>query len=178
MTEVQGLNKWERQVRRIPGSAKQTLRDTQGKNAERLANSIRAFVPRGKTNKLFKSINWRRGPMPGGAGATGAFRIRQKILTDRQLVLMDDDLLVTVYEGNDDAYYAKFVEHGTKASVARDLKQTRAERARGASVRVKRAHHATKAKPHFYPVIRAYKDKIRRSNAAAANRGIKKAVTG
>lgn len=173
MTEVQGLNKWERQIRRIPVSALQVLKDSQGKNAEKLANSIRAFVPRGKTNRLFKSVNWRRGPPPAGSGI-----LKPKILTDRQLTLLDNDLLVSVYAGDDAAYYARFVEFGTKAHAGRAFKQQRWEKATGRAARMKRGHAATRPRPFFYPVIRAYKDKIRRATAAAANRGIKKAVLG
>ena len=174
MTEVGGLTKWQRQVGRIPGTVKTAIQESQAKNAEKLSNSIRAFVPV-KRGDLARSVNWSRG-LPPSTLATGAFRLKQKDLTFRQSALDETGLLVCVYAGNDNAYYARWVEFGTKATPGRAYTQTRSEYARGEKVRMKRAHAKTRAQPFFYPVIRAYSLKIKRSTASAGNRALKKAL--
>lgn len=177
-----GLDKWTRQVQRIPESVKQAMRESQGKNADKLVTSIKAFVPR-KSGDLADSVNWSRG-LPPYSEATGAFRLAQKDLTLRQSALNTEGLLVCVYAGDGKAYYARWVEFGTKFSPAGTARSwTRARTARGWRNRSDgrnnaRPHHATKAQPYFYPVIRAYSFKIKRSTASAGNRALKKAIMG
>lgn len=187
-TEVQGLNKWTRQVKRIPEAAKEGLRVAQGKNAEKLVSAMRAFVPV-RRGKLKASIGWARG-LPPSTAATGAFRLKAKDLTERQSVLASEGLLVSVYAGDNTAYYARFVEFGTKPAPAAGQRSWRREKVydrrgvyRGQRMKAsgranKRPHAGTRAQPYFYPAIRANKDKIRRSNASAFSRSLRRAVAG
>lgn len=178
MSEVEGLNKWQRQVRNLPPSVKSAFRDQGAKNGAKLVSAIKPHVPY-RHGHLRDSVNWCFG-LPPASEATGAFRLKQKDLTLRQQALNEAGLLVTVYEGSGLAYYARWVEFGTKYSPAganrswtRVLTRRSGSRLKADGRNLTRAHQATRAQPHFFPMVRLYAPKIKRSNVTAANKAIR-----
>lgn len=100
-------------------------------NAEELAEAIRRRVPV-EHGDLRDSVGWARGRR--GKRATGGDEAR--------------DLSVTVFEGDDAAFYATFVEHGT------------ADRT---------------AQPHFFPTYRSLKRRLKSRLSRAVGKAIREA---
>lgn len=104
---------------------------------------------------LRRSIGWTRGVAPRGAMTVS--RLARSRL-GKQLTL-------TIFAGNDEAHYARFVEFGTAPHAAGGM--------------FKGAHHpGTPAQPFFYPAWRANRRSIRSLIRAAMKRAAQRAAKG
>lgn len=144
------LAKLKKQLQAMPKEARRTIRKALEKGAYDIAESARAFAPV-DDGDLRRSIDFTFGQYTPdnanvrGVGSTAGFH--------------DKDLSVTVHAGDEKAYYASFVEFGTKAHPA-------GGKFKGATV------PAIAAQPYFYPAYRANKKKV----VAGVNRAITKAA--
>lgn len=122
--------------------------------ADAVVAMARSLAPEARGD-LRRSIGWTRGVAPSGAMTVSR-------LTRSRL---GKQLTLTIFAGNDDAYYARFVEFGTAPHVAGGM--------------FKGAHHpGTPAQPFFYPAWRAQRQTIRRLIRAAMKRAGQRAVKG
>lgn len=104
--------------RALPAAIRKHVSDALEENAEELAEAIRRRVP-ADGGDLTASVTWKKGKAATGpTGTAGA----------------DPDLTVRVIEGDEDTFYAGFVEHGT-------------------------VNHP--AQPHFFPTYRQMKRKLK-----------------
>lgn len=95
------------------------------------------------------------------------------------------DLSVQVVAGNSEAFYARFVEFGTRSGTAGETadfskKQTleRGTEGQSRSRKVKRTHPGTPAQPFFFPAYRALRRSMKSKVTRASNKAIKDAVSG
>lgn len=114
--------------RALPAAIRQHVSDALEENAEELAEAIRRRVP-ADGGDLTTSVTWKKGKGATATATAGA----------------DPDLTVRVIEGDEDTFYAGFVEHGT-------------------------VNHP--AQPHFFPTYRQMKRKLKSRLTRAVRRVI------
>lgn len=146
-TRIIGLAKLHKKLQRMPDVAKTKIKAAMERGADEIVAMMRNLVPKPgsapyATGALRDSIGWTWGKAPQGAMTLGKMAANN----------LAGELTITIYAGtrdkklgDADAYYARFVEFGTK-------------------------HMA--ASPYFYVSYRANKKKvrsrIRRATTAAA----------
>lgn len=74
------------------------------------------------------------------------------------------------------AHYARWVEFGTAASAAQPARQNRNYRRTAVLTRSLAAHHATEARPFFWPAYRLKKRAFKARVTRAAKKAIKDAI--
>lgn len=168
---VKGLDKLLKQLKALPAEQVKAARESLAQGAEEVAEAVRRAAPR-RTGALAKSVGWAKGDAPA-TRATGALRAGS---TDGEAgafgkALGDAGLKVTVYAGDDEAYYARFVEFGTRAAPAGRYKDHN-----GKTRTNKAPHQATAAQPFFYPTVRALKKRVKSRIVRNANRAAKAAA--
>lgn len=140
-TKIIGLAKLHKKLQRMPDVAKTKIKAAMEQGADEIVAMMRNLVPV-DSGALRDSIGWTWGKAPQGAMTIGKMAASN----------LASELTITIYAGtrdkklgDADAYYARFVEFGTK-------------------------HMA--ASPYFYVSYRANKKKvrsrIRRATTAAA----------
>lgn len=150
---LKGTDKLTRKMRRMPPEVRAQAQEDVLKGAQDVAETARQLV-RSRTGRLKRSI----GAVAGDAPATRATQAlrgggRKGLKTD------PDAIYATAYAGDDDAYYAGWVENGT------------APHKQGG--KFKGTHHpGTAAQPFFFPAFRANKKRAK----SRITRGIKKAI--
>lgn len=132
---ILGLAKLQRKLNRMPAVAKEQIRAALEQSAEEIVSLARSLVPK-QSHDLKKSIGWTWGKAPKGAMTLG------KVAN----ASLGGDLTITIYAGNSEAFYARWVEFGTQNAMAN---------------------------PYFYPSYRANKKTARRRARQAINRAVK-----
>jgi len=126
---VQRLN---RKLAALPDAAKAEIRPALEKSAQEIVALAKSLAPVDKGD-LRASIGWTWGTAPKGSIKIGA--------------VVSGDLTVTIYAGNSEAFYARWVEFGTVKA---------------------------RAQPYFYPAYRALrkrsKSRIKRAGTKAAKK--------
>jgi HK97 gp10 family phage protein len=84
------------------------------------------------------------------------------------------DLLISVWAGNERAYYARWVEFGTQASTVGQRVADKRRKKTGATRIAKRSHSGTRAQPFFYPAYRAMKKTVTSRIQRAVNAAVRK----
>lgn len=135
MTRVVGVQKLNRKLGKIPAAVREEVRTAMVRSAREIADLAEVLVPQ-DTGRLAGSIGWTWGEAPRGALSLG------KVATG-------GDMTITVYAGDREAFYARWVEFGT----------------------VKVA-----AQPYFFPAYRALRKRSKSRIRRAWTRGIKKAA--
>lgn len=154
--KIQGREKLRAKLRAIPQAAKEEIHKALAVSADEMAAVARTFVPK-RTGALARSIGYTFGPYKAenanvrGFSAGGA--------------LQDPDLSVTIHAGDAAAYYAAFVEFGTKPHVA-------GGKYAGAQ------NPGTTAQPYFFPAYRLTKKKLRSRISRATTKAARKVAAG
>lgn len=184
-TRVRGLDRLKRQLSALPNSVRAAMSDALADGAAEMAGAIRRAAPRldvatkrRRPGALQDSVGSCAGPPPK-TSATGALRGKAAVGNHAlaNWALDDAGLLYSVYAGNDEAYYARWVEFGTAPSTkgqrvgarASDVKQSKQGRIAG------RTHPGHRAQPFFYPNVRA-KRKAVKAKVMRATRKAAKAI--
>lgn len=167
MTQVKGLDRLLRQIRAIPELQRQAAAEALALGADEMVAAIKRAVPKrgGKGPHLEGTIKW---SVTGQENAAGSGS-KAQLAAARG----DRGLSLTITEGDEKAYWAYWVEFGTKPG-------TKGERVTDKSGRtriVQRNHPGTPAEPHFYPTIRAQKARVKARVVRSANKAAK-AVAG
>lgn len=152
-------------ISKLPKAVGDAVRQAMEEGAEEIVQAMRRFVPV-DTGALRDSINWCWGDPPADA----------KVITQlkRSASAGINDNHITIFAGDFDAYYARWVEFGTRARAPgayRDEKGHRRNAGTG-------GHAATQAKPFFYPIWRAYKKRLATRITRNVNAAIKKVAAG
>ncbi|NTH50932.1 HK97 gp10 family phage protein [Agrobacterium rhizogenes] len=100
MADDGGLAKWQARMAAIPKAVKIAVRPAMEKSAQEIVDLAKSLCPVGE-GTLRDSIGWTWGDAPEGSmvlaqGSSG-------------------ELTITIYAGNDEAFYARWIEFGTKA---------------------------------------------------------------
>lgn len=124
--KVLGLDKLRRKLAALPQAEKNKIREAIAASAREIANMAESLVPQ-ESGLLAGSIGWTWGDAPKGSMALATAR--------------SGDIVATVYAGDSDAFYARWVEFGTAKMKAQPFffVSYRALRKRAKS-RIKRAH--------------------------------------
>lgn len=125
---------------RLPSVVKGAIRAALAESAEEIANLARSLVPV-DSGDLKKSIGWTYGKAPRGTITLATLAYSKS-----------GDLTVTIYAGNDEAFYARWVEFGTKSG--------------------------NPAQPFFFPSYRALRRRARSKVSRAINKAAKQVAAG
>lgn len=157
MNDDGDIGRLQRRLAAIPKQVKEAVRPAMEKSAAEIVALARSLCPV-DDGKLRASIGWTWGAAPSGS---------MKLAAETS-----GELTITVYAGNDEAFYARWVEFGTQAG-SRGDRVADARRGGGNYTRkVYRDHPGTAAQPFFYPAFRLSKKRV----AARTKRAIGKAV--
>jgi HK97 gp10 family phage protein len=139
--KFRGVEALKRKLAALPKVAIDEMQKAMAESADEIVDMARRLVPVDQGD-LRDSIGWTFGDPPKGAIVLGHVK-----RTGFQQARQSAGLLITIFAGNDKAFYARWVEFGTQD---------------------------TPAKPFFYPSYRAQKkrakSRIRRSQTRAAKR--------
>lgn len=119
----------------MPTAAKSSIKTALEQSADEIVELAKSLVPK-DTGDLRDSIGWTYGKVPRGAMTLG------KVFASK----LAGDLTITIYAGNSEAYYARWVEFGT-------LKMA--------------------AQPYFYPAYRALRKRTKSRTSRAINKAAK-----
>lgn len=102
---VEGVAAMRRRLlKTVPATVRAAVRDAMAKSADEIVATARGLVPV-ESGALRDSIGWTFGTAPKGA------------LTLASASSSAGDIVLTIYAGNDQAFYARWVEFGTQAAV-------------------------------------------------------------
>lgn len=130
---VQRLN---RKLAALPDVAKAEIRPALEKSAQEIVTLAKSLVPVDQGD-LRDSIGWTWGSAPKGSIKIGA--------------AVSGDLTVTIFAGNSEAFYARWVEFGTQNM---------------------------RAQPYFYPAYRALRKRSKSRIKRAGTKAAKKVAAG
>lgn len=162
---VQGMSRLQRKLSRLPEIAKERIAKAMEDGAEQIVRTAQNLVPVDEM-VLYESIGWTWGEPPSGSITLGRSRRRP-----------GDGLRITVYAGNDEAFYARWVEFGTSPHNVERGGGTVSGRRR-ASIGAGLGHPGATAQPFFFPAYRANRRSVRSGISRAVNRAAKEVATG
>jgi HK97 gp10 family phage protein len=161
---IRGLDKLNRKLRALPKAAEAAIKTAMAQGADEIVALAKSLVPV-DTGELRKSIGWTWGDAPKGT------------MNIASVGDAEGKLRITIYAGSDDAFYARWVEFGTKRhSVAKGGGTKRGQRAlaRGGGI----AHPGATAKPFFYVSYRALRKRTKSRITRAINKSAKQVAAG
>lgn len=129
--KVMGLQSLERKLKRLPDSTRNELRSEMEGIAQRVVDHARSLAPR-DDGDLQQSIDWTWGQPPRGSISLG------KVKSGR----LSKDLTISIFAGNSEAFYARWVEFGTAPHINGGLFQGT-------------QNPGMPAQPYFFPAWRA-----------------------
>lgn len=104
-----GLSKLQAKLRRLPESVRKNMRNEMAIQAEHITDMMRRIVPvsvdgshGNPPGTLRDSIDWTFGRAPKGSSVIA--QVKSKIA---------DDLVITIFAGSSEAFYARWQEFGT-----------------------------------------------------------------
>lgn len=155
---VKGLDRLLRQMKALPKLQVEAVAAAQLAGANDLAAAIERAAPK-RSGATKKSVQVVTGAEAANTGDEGA------------LIKAQAGLAVKVVAGDDDAFYVRFIEHGTAGAPAGAYRDKK-----GKARKNKVEHHATPAQPFFWPTVRAQKARLKRRVSKAANQAAKAAA--
>lgn len=120
----------------LPAAAKEQIRDALVRSAREITDLMISLAPR-DTGRLQVSIGFTFGVAPKGTISFGDVKF--------------GDLKVTIYAGDDEAFYARWVEFGTQK---------------------------TRAQPYFFPAYRALRKPSKARVSRAMNKAARQVASG
>ncbi len=121
---------------KIPQAAQNAVAEAMEQGAEEIVALMKSWAPE-QSGALKRSIGWTWGDAPKGSVVFAQSRNRI------------GKLRITIYAGNDEAFYARWVEFGTQTA---------------------RSH------PYFYPAWRSKKRRVKGRITRTLNKGLKRAA--
>lgn len=150
--KILGLRQLQKKLDALPRVAKVRIREAMEQGANEIVNMAKSLVP-ADSGVLRDSIGWTYGRAPKGAMALGSIES------------VGGDLTITIYAGNSEAFYARWVEFGTS-------QHTAGGKFAGATI------PAIPASPYFYVSFRANRKRVRGRVTRAINRAAKEVAAG
>jgi HK97 gp10 family phage protein len=157
MADDGGLSRIQARMRAIPDAVQDAAKKALAKGADDIVAMAKSLCPT-DSGALRESIGWVWGDeAPNGA---------RVIATSREI----EGITITIYAGSDEAYYASFVEFGTRAGKLGKRKQSGAT---GLGRKVLRTHPGVTAQPFFFPAYQLNKKKVASRLKRSVNKAIK-----
>lgn len=144
MAKILNRERLRAKLKALSPEIKRQIKPALERGAQEIADLAIHLVPV-DTSALKNSIDWTYGEPPDSAVLTGG---RRKTPLNPQA----NDLKISVYAGNDLAYYARWVEFGTRSG--------------------------QRAQPFFFPAYRALRKSVKNRIARAVKSAIKKVANG
>lgn len=151
-SNIEGLDRLNRKLAALPAVVKKRIREAMEQGAAEIVAMAKSFCPT-DSGALRDSIDWTWGKAPKGA------------MTIATVASAGNELTITVFAGNADAYYARFVEFGTAAHTA-------GGKFEGATI------PAVGAQPFFYVSYRANRKRVKSRITRAINKAAKEVAAG
>ncbi|SMF53276.1 phage protein, HK97 gp10 family [Xaviernesmea oryzae] len=148
---IQNLKRLQKKLDRLPAVVKARIREAMEQGAEEIVALAKSLVPV-DSGALKNSIGWTWGRAPRGAMTLGTVQS------------VGGDLTITIYAGDADAWYARFVEFGTKAHTAGGMFE-------GATI------PAIPASPFFFVSFRANRKRVKSRITRAINKAAKEVAS-
>lgn len=143
---MKGLAQLNRKLRAIPQVVEAEIKAAMAKGADEVVALAKSLVPV-DDGDLRDSIEWTWGDAPSGALAIASAG--------------DGNLRITIYAGDEKAFYARWVEFGT-------AQHPQGGMFKGAT------HPGTTAQPFFYPSWRALRRRVKSRLTRAMNKAAKR----
>lgn len=162
---IQGLSSLKQKFDKYPALVVAGIRKAMESAAQDMVNMAQTLVAKGDSGELEEAIGWTWGEAPQGAMILGSVKGKGA-----------GSLTITVYAGNSEAFYARWVEFGTaKHSTAKGGGTVKGKAALSSGGGI--AHPGAAAQPFFYVSYRANRKKAVAKIRAATARAGKKAAT-
>ena len=161
---VQGLSSLQRKLRALPLRVKALIREAMGKGADEIVAMAKSLVAV-DDGTLRDSIGWTWGKAPRGSLTIGSIKET------------GGDLTITIYAGDDEAFYARWIEFGTaphSTSKGGGTKAGQALLSSGGGT----SHPGSSARPFFYVSYRALRKRTRGRITRAINKAAKDVAAG
>ena len=152
---VQGLDRLGKKLKRLPELAREEIAKAMEQSANEIVDMAKSLAPR-DSGDLEASIGWTWGDAPKGSMVIGSVRRKGAGV---------GNLVITIYAGGGDAYYARFVEFGTSPF-------TNGGKFSGST------NPGISAQPFFYPAYRATRKRAKGRVTRAINKSAKRAAAG
>ncbi|WP_425903584.1 HK97-gp10 family putative phage morphogenesis protein [Agrobacterium radiobacter] len=153
MTKIQGLDRLNRKLAKLPAVAKQMIRQAMEAKANEIVAMMKNLVPV-DDGTLRDSIGWTWGRAPKGSLTLASVQATG-----------DNDMTLTIYAGSKEAFYARWVEFGTA-------------RHENGGLFAGSIHPGTTAQPFFFVSWRANKRRTVRAIRKASRDSAKKVAAG
>lgn len=159
-TRILGLQGLRKKLRALPEAARIEIAAAMEAGAAEVVTLAKSLAPV-ESGDLQNSIGWTWGEPPKGS----------IVISRSRPVKNAGDMRITIYAGDDKAFYARWVEFGTAAhSLAKSADRSSRRRANLPG----RQHPGARAKPFFYPAYRATRKKLRSRVSRAVTKAAKK----
>ena len=149
---VKGLERLQQKLDLLPARVKQRIRAAMEAGADEIVALAKALVP-SDTGALRDSIGWTYGRAPKGSMSLATVQT------------VGGELTITIYAGDSEAYYARWIEFGTSAHIA-------GGKFAGAQI------PAQPARPFFYVSFRASRRRVKSRITRAINKAAKDVAAG
>jgi HK97 gp10 family phage protein len=144
---IKGRRELVNKLGKLPPAARKRIRAALEKSAREMVTLARAAAPVGDTRRLRESIGYQFGAFEENR------KSRSRITSDTVGGVADPDLTVQVHAGGGEAFYARFVEFGTR-----------------------KPHRP--AKPFFYPAFRLARKKLLQRIKSATEKAAREVARG
>jgi HK97 gp10 family phage protein len=109
MTKITNLDRLNRKLKQLPAVARELIRTEMAKAADEIVGMMKRLAPvlavpvkDRRSGALRDSIGWTWGAAPKGSVVVASVASKA------------DDMRITIYAGNAEAFYARWVEFGTQ----------------------------------------------------------------
>ena len=144
---------------RVPAAVRHAAIRAMTQGATEMVQMMKQLAPVGDSGALSASIGWTWGDAPAGS------LVIDQVGNNRTATLK-----ITIYAGNSEAFYAAFVEFGTRPhSIAGNASVDRGLRQGGGTL-----HPGAAAHPFFWPAYRALKKRVKSRITREINKAIKR----
>lgn len=164
MSDDGGLSRIQQRMALIPKRVREAVKPALAKEAEEIVQLAKSLCPVAEVDggTLRDSIGWTFGAAPAGSIALAHS--------------VEGETSVTIYAGNDEAFYARWIEFGTQSGVfgqrvgdpGAGIKQHKTKGRKSY-----RSHPGTAAQPFFFPAYRLSKKKAQARIKAAIRKAVK-----
>lgn len=172
---IQGLAQLNKKLAALNTEIRRDIGVAMELGAQDIVNFAKTLAPVGQVSgvnssnnpgALRDSIGWVWGPAPKGTITLGTMRSNPR---------GKDDMYITIYAGNEEAFYARWVEFGTRPHGIDAVNAPTMGRA-GVNFGKHVNHPGAKQTAFFYPAYRSMRTKVRRRISRAVNTAARKVV--
>lgn len=151
-TRIEGLDRLRRKFAQLPVLARQEIAKAMELGAQEVVNLAKSLVPVA-SGDLRASIGWTWGDAPKGSISLG------------QVKDAGSKMVISIYAGDDEAFYARWVEFGTSGHI-------------NGGLFAGTANPGAPAQPFFYPAFRASRRRLKSRITRAITKSAKRAAAG